>query len=236
MFKEVFSFEIKYRLSKISTYTYGAIFFTLGYLIVGAATGLFSGVNVNFGIGSEKMLYNSPMFNNMIISSMSLFGIFIVAAFMGNSLYRDYEHKIFALFFSKPLTKFSYLMGRFTANVVILTGIFFSMALGMYAVSISPWIPKEYFGSFHLLYYIMPYFVSVIPNLIFAGSIFFALVIYTRKMLPVYIGGILLFTVYIVASSLMEQLEYKTMAALLDPFGIATAMIQTKYWTIAEQN
>ena len=119
MFKEVFTFEIKFRLSKISTYIYGLIFFALGYLITGAATGLFSGVYVNFGLGSEKMLYNSPMFNFMIISSMSLFGLFIVAAFMGNSLYRDFEHKIFALFFSKPLTKFSYLMGRFSANIVL---------------------------------------------------------------------------------------------------------------------
>ncbi|MCD4797346.1 MAG: ABC transporter permease, partial [Candidatus Cloacimonetes bacterium] len=236
MFKEVFSFEIKYRLSKISTYIYGAVFFVLGYLIVGAAAGLFGGVNVSFGPGSEKILYNSPIFNYIIISIMSLFGLFIVAAFMGNSLYRDFEHKIYALFFSKPLSKFSYLMGRFSANIVILTGIFLLMALGMYAVSISPWVQKAYFGNFHLSYYIMPYFVSVIPNLIFAGSIFFALVIFTRKMLPVYIGGILLFTGYIIASSLMEQLEYKTLAALLDPFGIATAMIHTEYWTIAEQN
>jgi ABC-2 type transport system permease protein len=236
MFTEVFSFEIKYRLSKISTYIYAVIFFALGYLVVGAASGLFSGMQVQFGMGSEKTLLNSPMFNHMMINSLSLFGIFIIAAFMGNSLYRDFEHKIYALFFSKPLTKFSYLMGRFFANAVVLTGIFLAMALGMFAVTISPWVPKESFGDFNLLSYILPYFVSILPNIIFSGSIFFALVIFTRKMLPVYIGGILLFAGYIISSTLMGQLEHKTLAALLDPFGLTASAIHTEYWTIAEQN
>jgi len=236
MFKEVFSFEIKYRMSKISTYVYGIIFFAIGYLITGSAAGLFNGVNVNFGLGSDKMFYNSPLFNHMIISSLSLCGLFIVAAVMGNSIYRDFEHKVYALFFSKPITKFSYLMGRFCANITLLTGIFIFMALGMYCVSISPWINKSYFGNFHLSYYLMPYLVTVIPNLIFAGSIFFAVVIHTRKMLPVYIGGILLFTGYIISSGLIEQLEHKTLAALLDPFGIETSAVISEYWTIVEQN
>jgi ABC-2 type transport system permease protein len=236
MFAEVFTFELRYRLTKISTYIYAVVFFALGYLVVGAASGLFSGMQVQFGMGSEKTLLNSPMINHMMISSLSLFGIFIVAAFMGNALYRDFEHKIYALFFSKPLTKFNYLMGRFAANTVVLTGIFLALALGMFAVSISPWVPKDSFGEFNFVSYILPYFVSIIPNIIFSGSIFFALVIYSRKMLPVYIGGILLFAGYIISSTLMGQLEHKTLAALLDPFGLAASAIQTEYWTIAEQN
>jgi len=237
MFKEIFLFEINYRLKKLSTYIYGIIFFLLGYVIVGGATGLFSSVNVSFGIGNaDKMVYNSPIFNHMIISIITLMGIFIVAALLGNTINRDFEHKTFALFFTKPITKFQYLMGRFLGNIVILTGIFLLSAFGMYLVSVSPWINSSYFGEFKLMSYLMPFIVSVIPNIIFSGSIFFALIIYTRKMLSVYVGGILLFTGYIIAGNLFSQIEYKTLASLLDPFGLTATSYMTEHWTIVEQN
>jgi hypothetical protein len=41
---------------------------------------------------------------------------------------------------------------------------------------------------------------------------------------------------YIVAPSLARDLDYKTLAALMDPFGTTALIRMTEYWTIAERN
>ena len=58
----------------------------------------------------------------------------------------------------------------------------------------------------------------------------------TRRMLPVYVASVVMMIGYIVAPSLARDLDYKTLAALMDPFGTTALIRLTEYWTIAEKN
>ena len=58
----------------------------------------------------------------------------------------------------------------------------------------------------------------------------------TRRMLPVYVASVVMMIGYIVAPSLARDLDYKTLAALIDPFGTTALIRVTEYWTIAERN
>ncbi|MDP8321834.1 MAG: M1 family aminopeptidase, partial [Candidatus Stygibacter australis] len=234
MFFNVFGFEMKYRLSKLSTWIYFVIFLILGILIVNALAGAFTGTRVM--INSEKVTLNSPYINHSAITIFGLFGIFIVASVMGFSIYRDFEYNTYPMFFTKPVSKASYLLGRYFANGLILTFILSGTGLGMLVGQFCPWLDKAAFGPVNLLYYIYPYLVNVLPNVLFTGAIFFSLAFATRRMLPVYIAGIVLFVGYFIGTALFDRLEMKEVAALIDPMGMNAVGMVYENFSVVERN
>ena len=84
--------------------------------------------------------------------------------------------------------------------------------------------------------FLHPYFVVMLPNLIFSGAIFFALAALTRQMMPNYMGGAMMLVGYLLAGNLTRDIENERLAALLDPFGFNAYQFMTKYWTPAERN
>ena len=59
-----------------------------------------------------------------------------------------------------------------------------------------PWLDKTRLGPQMVAAYFQPYFINVLPNLLFLTAIFFALAALTRKMLPVYVAGVLVLIGY----------------------------------------
>src|SRR5262249_12438250 len=58
----------------------------------------------------------------------------------------------------------------------------------------------------------------------------------TRRMLPVYVAGVVTLIGYLGAAPLMRDIENKTIAALIDPIGSEAIRIYSRYWTAAEKN
>ncbi len=235
MFWEMLSFELKYRLHKLSTYVYMAIFFLFSILIVVISAGAFTGMKVNIE-GSEKLLLNSPFFIQNVILGFQMIAIFICAAFAGNAISRDYENNMIQIIYTKPFSKFSYLVGRFIGNTAVLTLILLSVGLGIFVSSLLPWLDKSYFGSNSFAAYAWPYLILVIPNMIFSCGIFFAVATLTKKQVSVYISAIVLLVIYIVLGSLSEQISIKKLIAVLDPSAMYTTSFITNLMTMAEMN
>jgi len=230
----VFRFETGRRLRAISTYVYFLLFGSLGFLTMMAAGGGLPGAVFNFG--GEKVFVNSPYGLTFLISILSSFGLLVTAAVAGRAGQQDFESQTEAFFFTTPIGKAGYLGGRFLAVIAILTGIFSSMALGMYAATWLPNLDRAKVGPNHAMAYVMPYLTTVIPNLLLMGAIFFSLAALTRRIYPVYVGSVVLFTGYMIAGTLMENLDTRWAGALADPFGTTAADRVTEYWTIAEKN
>ncbi|MFH1004660.1 MAG: ABC transporter permease [Bacteroidota bacterium] len=234
MFTEIFLFELKYRITRPATWIYFGIFFIISFLAINAMGGLFGNV-VIISTGG-KMNANSPSNINMLIQLLNLFGILIVSAIVGNPVYRDFEHDTHSLFYTKPITKFSYLAGRFFGSIVITLLVLISIPLGILIGSFMPYLDREIFGPFNLMAYIQPYLVFVIPNVIFAGAFFFTTATLTRNILVNYLGMVIFLVLYGIAGSLISDIDNETLAAMLDPMGTSALRGVTKYWTLAEKN
>ena len=111
-----------------------------------------------------------------------------------------------------------------------------TVSLALLIGFLMPYLDQEGIGPFRLDAYIQPFMVFVIPNLFFIGSIIFALAILTRRMLPTYLGTIILFFGYTIAGSLISDIDTRWLAALIDPFGDNAVSDATRYWTPAEKN
>jgi ABC-2 type transport system permease protein len=229
-FWNIFKFEIRYRFSRPATYAYFGMLFAIAILLFGGG----------FTPASEKVYHNSPYVIASLQSIISIFGVLLASAIMGVPIYRDLEHKTGTFMFSYPLTKTAYFMGRFWGSFVVLlfitTGVMFGIYFGSLIGAATGWTEAERYGPHVFINYIQPWLTLVLPNMWIAGTLFFALIIFTRNIKSIYSGGILLFIAYLFSSFLAQDIENKDLVQLLDPFALNTFNYETRYLTPFEQN
>ncbi|HEX7403146.1 MAG TPA: hypothetical protein VF287_03955, partial [Usitatibacter sp.] len=120
-------FEFRTKLKRISTYVYFSIFAALATLWMAAAGGAFASANVVFD--SDKVFINSPFALAQTITVLGLFGVVVVAAFMG----------------------------RFLGAVAILVFIFLGIAFGILVGTHWPGVDAARLGPWSLAAFAQPY-------------------------------------------------------------------------------
>ena len=236
MLSTIAIFEIRRRFAQLSTYVYFLLFLGIGFLVVITAGGAFPTANLVIGGSGGKTLVNSPFVICILTSIVSYFGMTVMAAFMGQSIYQDFHHRTHTLFFTAPITKTDYIAGRFLGSFVVLIFVFSSIGVGSWLATKMPFVDAESFGPDHLLAYVQPYLLIVVPNMLFIGVIFFSLAALARKIMPVYVASVLFLIGYMIATTINSEVEWKTAAALADPFGLEAISRVTEYWTVTERN
>ena len=226
-------FEAHQRLKLLSTWVYFGMFFLLAMLWMAAAGGVFKEAFVSFG---SKVFINSPFAISITVAFLGCLGVVVMAAMMGRSVQQDFEYDMHHFFFSAPIQKVDYVFGRFLGAGATLVIVFSSILLGAWLGTYIPGVEPERLGPSGPWMYVRPYLFLLLPNLFIFGSIFFVLAALTRRMLPVYVASVVMMIGYIVAPSLARDLDYKNLAALIDPFGTTALIRLTEYWTIAERN
>ena len=230
MFKEIFLFEIKYRLGRPATWAYFGILLVFGLIVA---------IGGN-GPASEKVFVNSPVAIATMLSTISIFGIMLSSAIMGVPVYRDIEHKTENYYFSYPISEKSYLLGRFLGSMAVLffvsLGLHVGLTIGFAIGPFAGYAEADRFTDFNLWYYIQPTITLYWTNFFFAGCIFFALVSLTKKVMLAYAGGAILFITYLITLTLTQDIENKDLVSLMDPFGLGTYSNIIRYWTPEEQN
>jgi len=230
MIGQIILFELKYRLKRPATYIYFAIIFLLCF---GAMS--WDAIQIGGG-GVGQIKANAPTTIAIIMLSMTAFMMLIVSAVMGVPILREFDHRMSEIMFTTPIKKVDYLLGRFIGSFLILVLIFFGMVLGLTLGQFMPWTDADKMLPFNLYHVIHPFFVIVVPSLLFLGAIFFAGGALSRSWMMVYVQGILLFFIWAISGVLMADIENLTLAALLDPFGLKAFSVTTRYWTVDEQN
>ncbi len=237
MFYEIFKFEFRGRMKRISTYIYFGMFFFFSFMTMLSMGGAFKSFTATVGDGGQgNVLANAPFVLYTLITVLSYFGIIITAGMMGNAAYRDFEQGTYAHYFSYPIKKYAYISGRFLGTTAALVFVFSGAAFGALAASWMPFVTAEKFGAFRMASYVYPFLVGVIPNIIFTGAIFYSMALRVRKRLPVYVTAVGMLMGFMLAANLMGDIKNKFIAALLDPFGNAAVQNIVDYWTPAEKN
>src|SRR5215203_1482134 len=229
MLRAIAGFELKYQVRSLLFAVLFVLLFALTFALIASdpADGLAASTNVK---------WNSPYVVMMCLLLMSLLGTLTTAVFVVNSIHRDFELNTDSLFFSRPVAKWQYLGGRFLgsflAGMLIFAGVCLAMVLGSFA----PWIPKEHLGPIEIFPYLYSIAILVLPNLLFAGALFFAIAGLTRSLMATYASIVGTVVLYGVANVLAEDMETQAWGGMLDPFGVRAAMIATRYWTVFEKN
>lgn len=230
MFWQIFTFEIKYRLKRPATYIYFLVFFLLTTLVFGAGL-----INT-----SEKIYYNAPVIDAIVLAYISFFMLLISSAVMGVPLYRDIDYNTKNYYLAYPITQGGYFWGRYLGSfifvIVIASSMIFGAYLGTFLGPLFGWVPAKRIGVNHLEYFLQPFFCVVVPNLFFTSSIFFGLVALARNVKIIYSASILLLIAYLLSDFLIKDIENKNLVKLLDPFAVNTIALTSRFYTPAEKN
>ena len=229
-FWEFFSFELKFRLKSISTYVYFLLWFTLAFLDIAAD---------DFGFaGNGKQLLNGPYTTSLQDFFCCLFGVLIIAAIFGVSVLRDFQRDTYQLMFTKPISKFAYLGGRWLGSFVATVFAFSGIVFGEIAGTLAPWADHTRIVTGHPGWYWQPFFSIVVVQIFFFGSLFFLVAALSRKIVIVYLQGVAVLMLYFVINAVFattRSLEH-FWSAILDPIGLQLMSAVTRYWTVAEKN
>src|ERR1700691_218287 len=232
MFWEFFTFELKFRFKSLSTYIYFAVWFAFSFLDIASE---------NFGpIGNSngKVLLNGPFANIYNDIGISFFGIIVIAAIFGTSILRDFQRDTIQILFTKPISKFAYLGGRWAGSFAATVFAFSGLLFGEFFGTLAPWADHARIGPNHLSWYLQPFFSVVVFQIFFLGSLFFLVAALSRKIFIVYLQGAAIFMLYLLGLTIFNatrSLEH-FWSGIFDPVGFLYHDAITRYWTVVERN
>src|SRR6185436_3616010 len=162
--------------------------------------------------------------------------LFLMTAFVASAAVRDFDQRTSELFFSKPISRFDYMTGRFAGTMVVCTLAYLVGAGALAASAFMPWVDPSRVGAFRLAPYAFGLGVLILPTLLALGAAFYALASWTRSTLATYFGVVAFFAASAAAGMAASRLETQWIGQLLDPFGVTALGGALKHWTVAELN
>jgi ABC-2 type transport system permease protein len=212
MFWKIFFFELQNKLRRPAVYVYFAAAFI--FIALTFATG-------SLPVG-EKEHINSPMLIAFAMGWISILMMLVTSGIMGMPLYKDIEYNTKDYYLTYPITKFGYFWGRYFSSLLFVLIIGSAVVIGAYAgTKIGPlmgWKLAANYGPNYLKYYLQPFLIIGVPNLVFTSSVFYGLVAITRNIKVIYSSGIVLFLGYLIAQFFLGHTNNQDVINLADPF------------------
>lgn len=228
MFAKVFAFELRFHL-KSRLFLFSAIIFFL-LTVLGVAS-----PNVQFGtLGGAN--FNSPLAIVQTHLVMSIFAVLVGTAFLSSAALRDAEFRMSGIIYSTGITRSAYIYARFLGAFLATYLAYLATSLGFIVGAAAPWLDQELIGPFVFSHYVYATLAIGLPALFANSTIVYAVAVITRDQRIAYAAIIGLLVLYNVAAAVLGQMDYRVLAALVDPSGGAALVEATQYWTIFERN
>jgi len=170
---------------------------------------------------------------------------FLVSAFAGNAIVRDRNAKITELIFSTKVSKWHYLFSRWLGLILISSLLFITAGLGMLiGLTLLDSVQLSIFETMAAI--LWPIVVLALPGIVLLATILFAVVLFSKKNITIYIAGIMFFSAYqlllvktgsaLMANPATGSATLQFIFSLLDPFGSSAFFEQVKLWGPVEKN
>ncbi|MBO9592424.1 MAG: ABC transporter permease [Niabella sp.] len=235
MFRQLIQFEWLFISRKRSFYLMLLFFILLGFA---------AGTVARFPF--PNTFKNGTYVLNYIIGILSLLCIFSTTILAAQTLFREKDSRFESILYATPVRKGPYVCSRFGIIFLVSALCYLLLIAGMMA---GHWIsgrhPDE-LDTIHPLRYLQPFFILLLPNILFCTAVAVSIGLFTRNKMLVYVSGILVYFLYwgvsfyanspIIANSTPMPASAMRMAALADPFGISAFLEQTRYWSALQRN
>jgi hypothetical protein len=228
MFAKVFAFELRYHL-KSRLFLFSAIIFFLLTLLSVASPNVQIG-----GLGGAN--FNSPLAIVQTHLIMAILAVLVGTAFLSSAALRDADFRMSGIVYSTRITRNAYVFARFLGAFLATYLAYLATSLGFMAGAAAPWLDQELIGPFAFSHYAYATLIVGLPALFVNSSIVYAVAVISRDQRIAYAAIIALLVINQVASAVLGQMDYREIAALVDPTGGSAIGDAIQYWTIFERN
>jgi ABC-2 type transport system permease protein len=229
MFKHILKFELRYWFRQPMLY----IFILINAALIFGAS---SSDSITVGSQTGNVNKNAPFVVEQFYSIMSLFSLLMITAFLNSAAARDFMEKTSQILFTTPIKKRDFILGRFFGAVIICMIPFLGVSIGNLIGVQMPWLDESLRGPTFWSGHIHGFLIFVVPNMFFAGAVIFSIAALTRSTILSFVGSIGLLVGYIISQNLIRDIDSEVIGAMLDPFGMRTFSVATKYWTVDDKN
>jgi aminopeptidase N len=229
MFRKIAGFEFRYQVGHPLFWITSILFFLLAFATV---------VIPQLHVGDVGNVHrNAPYALAITHLVITIFYMFVTAAFVAGVVVRDEETGFGPILKSTGVSKFDYLIGRFTGAYLVAALGFLTVPLGMFVGSLMPWVDPETLGPNRLQDYAFAYGVLALPTIFLTAAIFFGVATATRSMMGTYLGVIGFLVLWGASSTLVAvKPEWRDQLAITEPFGLGAFGAATRYWAAEERN
>jgi ABC-2 type transport system permease protein len=229
MFLHIAWFEIRYWLRSWMLWIFTLI---IAAMIFGAT----SSDHIQIGGALSNTFRNAPYVIENYYAISGLLTLLMVTAFVNSAAARDFSLNTYQIIFTTPLRRRDFLLGRFFGATLVSAIPMLGVSIGILLAKHMPWVEPERWERVIWSAHLKGILVFAVPNAFFMAAILFTIAVLARNEIVSFVGALLLLTGYGVSEHLLSDIEREHIAALLDPFGVRTFDLATKYWTVAEKN
>lgn len=191
--------------------------------------------NIQIG-GGGNVTKNSPYAISEVLLILSIFSMFVVVNFLGNTATRNHTQKMAEIIGTKPIQPFGYNLGRFLGSYLVCLTVFLMVPIGAFIGSLMPWVDAERIGPNQLSYYAVPFIIFSTTTIFTLSAIFYSVARKTNSLMIMYVIAVAIYIAYSVSGTIFDQPDQRFYRALFDPFGLNTFRETSRYWTPFERN
>jgi hypothetical protein len=233
MFIEFLKLELRTAFKSPMLYIFFGIVALFSFAAVGSD-------NVQIGGAIGNVYRNAPDVLTQFTLILGIFGLLFAAAFYNNAALRDHNNQFNEIMYHLPIGKGGYFWGRFIGAWILSTlpllGVFLGAWIGSIVGPLAGWVDGDRIGPFYASTLLSNYFIFVLPNMFFAGSIIFFLAHKFKNTIISFVGALAIIVAYLASGTLLSDIDNETVAAITDVFGIRTYNVYSRYWTPIERN
>jgi ABC-2 type transport system permease protein len=233
MFWQILLFDLKWHFKKPRTWIFFSAAFLFVVLYIAALGGLIPGISEETDSNINSASFCALILN--AIANHTLVGTIILIIIMAPAIQKDFQYNSHSIYFTKPISKFGYIVGRFLSGYLTALFVLSGSLLAYILMGNLHIYPSGKFGSYGLWNYLQGFVYFVIPNTLFVGVLFFSIVTYARNMIAGYVSAIILLML-LNNGRLMPDGVSTLIIALKDPYGIDAFEEITKYWSPEDNN
>jgi ABC-type transport system involved in multi-copper enzyme maturation permease subunit len=226
-FMEILRFELRLQCRSPIFVGLALLVFTI-HLLTMAQVGIHISDN-------ELLAYNSPhgIFLNELI--LNAFGLLPVMVFVVNAAVRDHALSTAEFFYSKPVPRLAFVLGRFSGGALCALLIGLAGLLGTLTGTFMPWLEANRVAAFAWQPYAVCFIALVAPNILVFCAFSFGVALLSRSTVLAFATAMSMVMLGLICNTLLvffapPWLEY------LDPFGGVAIGEVSRFWSVAELN
>jgi len=226
-FSELVRFELRLHFRSPMFWGVALLFFAL-HLLTLTRTGIHLGENDQVAINSAWLIFQTELI-------LGLFGMLPAIVFAVTAMTRDAERRTTELFFTTPVPRAAFLLGRFSAGILAAAAVGCFGVLGALAGSFMPWVDSARIAPFDWRPWAASVVFLVLPNLFVFCALFFSVAALTRSTALTFGAalGVLVFDLVLNVGASAPVPRWRLLA---DPIGALPVSEVARYWTVSDLN